>query len=204
MSSRRMVLDVSEYPALVQGPRGGLWWGMMGLILIEVVVFTALISTYYYLKFLAPHWPPAGDPLPKLLLPTVNTVVLVGSSFAVYYADISISERGDKRGLKIGLAASLLLGVVFLALKIVEYSQVEYFWDSHAYGSIVWTMVVFHSSHVLSVVLKTSAVLALAGHGHWTRERLQGIKVNGIYWHFVVVIWLPLYFTIYWSPRIHG
>lgn len=202
--SERLVLDVSEYPALVQGPRGGLWWGMMGLILIEVVVFTALIATYYYLKFLNPHWPPAGEPLPKLLLPTVNTVVLVGSSFAVHYADVSISERGDKRGLVVGLGTSLLLGVAFLVMKVVEYSQVEYFWDSHAYGSIVWTMVVFHSSHVLSVVLKTAVVLALAGHGHWTQERVQGIKVNGIYWHFVVLIWIPLYLTIYWTPRIHG
>jgi heme/copper-type cytochrome/quinol oxidase subunit 3 len=202
--SERLVLDVSEYPALVQGPRGGLWWGMAGLILIEVVVFTALIATYFYLKFLNHHWPPAGDPLPKLLLPTLNTVVLIGSSFAVHYADISISERNDVRGLMIGLGLSLTLGVVFLVMKVIEYSQVEYFWDSHAYGSIVWTMVVFHSSHVLSVVAKTSVVLALARRGHWTEHRMQGIKVNGLYWHFVVIIWIPLYLTIYWSPRISG
>jgi heme/copper-type cytochrome/quinol oxidase subunit 3 len=202
--SERLALDVSEYPALVQGPRGGLWWGMAGLILIEVVVFTALIATYFYLKFLNPHWPPAGDPLPKLLLPTLNTLVLIGSSFAVHYADIAISERNDVRGLMIGLGISLTLGVVFLVMKIIEYSQVEYFWDSHAYGSIVWTMIVFHSSHVLSVVAKTSVVLALARRGHWTEHRMQGIKVNGLYWHFVVVIWIPLYLTIYWSPRISG
>ncbi|HEX2191351.1 MAG TPA: cytochrome c oxidase subunit 3 [Longimicrobiaceae bacterium] len=202
--SARMVLDVSEYPSLVQGPRGGLWWGMAGLVLVEVVLFTTLIATYYYLKFLNPHWPPAGEPLPKLLLPTVNTAILVGSSFAIYYADTSISERGDKRGMTVGLVLSLLLGLTFLVLKGVEYAQVEYFWDSHAYGSIVWTMIVFHSSHVLSVVLKTVVVLALAAKGHWTRERCQGIKVNGLYWHFVVVIWIPLYLTIYWTPRIHG
>lgn len=202
--SERLVLDVSEYPALVQGPRGSLWWGMAGLILIEVVVFTALIATYYYLKFLNPHWPPAGEPLPKIVLPTINTLVLIGSSLAVFYGDSAISERGDTRGLVIGMGAAMLLGVVFLVLKVIEYSQVEYFWDTNAYGSIVWTMIVFHSSHVLSVVLKTITVLALAYKGHWTRERCQGVKVNGLYWHFVVVIWIPLYITIYWTPRIHG
>lgn len=202
--SERLVLDVSAYPSLVKGPRGALWWAFSGLILIEVVLFTGLIATYYYLKFLNPHWPPAGDKLPMRVLPTINTLVLICSSFAIYYADTSISERGDKRGMVMGLVASLLLGVTFLVLKVVEYSQVEYFWDSHAYGSIVWTMIVFHSSHVLSVVLKTSVVLALAYRGHWTKERCQGIKVNGLYWHFVVVIWIPLYFTIYWSPRLHG
>ena len=200
----RLAIDVSEFPALVIGPRGGLWWGMAGLILIEIVVFTGLIATYFYLKFLSPHWPPAGEPLPKLLLPTINTVVLIGSSFAIYYADTSISERGDVRGLRIGVSLSLLLGLAFLVLKVVEYSQVEYFWDSHAYGSIVWTMIVFHSSHVLSVVLKSIVVLALSGKGHWTRERAQGVKINGLYWHFVVVIWIPLYITIYLTPRIHG
>jgi cytochrome c oxidase subunit 3 len=200
----RPVLDVSEYPALVQGPRGGLWWGMAGLILIEVVVFTGLIATYFYLKFLNPHWPPAGEPLPKLALPTLNTFILIGSSFAVYYADTSIAQRGDVRGLMIGMGLSLTLGVTFLVIKVIEYSQVEYFWDTNAYGSIVWTMVVFHSSHVLSVVLKTAVVLALARKDHWTRERVQGIKINGLYWHFVVVIWIPLYLTIYWSPRISG
>lgn len=195
-------MDVAELPALVQGHRGGLWWGMVGLVLVEVVVFAVLIASYYYLKFLAPHWPPAGEKLPELLLPSVNTVVLLASSAAVYYGDKSISEKGDVRGLKIGMGTAAALALVFLTLKVVEYSRVGYFWDSHAYGSTVWTMIVFHSSHVASVVLKTVVVLALAFRGHWTRERCQGVKINGLYWHFVVLIWIPLYLTIYWSPRI--
>jgi cytochrome c oxidase subunit III len=202
--SERLALDVRELPSIVNGPRGALWWGMIGLITIEVVLFTVLISSYYYLKFLNPHWPPAGDKQPMLLLPTINTIILIGSSFAVHYADNSISKKNDKQGMKLGLFISMSLGIVFLALKVVEYSQVEYFWDSHAYGSIIWTMVVFHSSHVLSVVLKTFVVLALARQDYWTQDRCQGIKINGIYWHFVVIIWIPLYITIYWAPRITG
>jgi cytochrome c oxidase subunit III len=202
--SERLTLDVRELPSIVNGPRGALWWGMIGLITVEVVLFTVLIATYYYLKFLNPHWPPAGDKQPMLLLPTINTIILIGSSVAVHHADVRISKHNDKRGLKLGLFISMMLGIVFLALKIVEYSQVEYFWDSHAYGSIVWTMIVFHSSHVLSVVLKTVVVLALAQQDYWTQDRCQGIKINGIYWHFVVVIWIPLYITIYWAPRITG
>ena len=204
MSARRATLDVRELPALVNGPRGGLWWAMIGLITIEVVLFTVLIATYYYLKFLNPHWPPAGEKQPLLLLPTINTIILIFSSVAVHYADTAISKKGDKVGMTRGLMISLTIGITFLVLKVIEYSQVEYFWDTHAYGSIVWTMVVFHSSHVLSVVLKTIVVLALARKGYWNQERCQGIKVNGIYWHFVVVIWIPLYITIYWVPRIHG
>lgn len=200
--SERLVLDVSDYPTLVKGPRGALWWGMLALVIIEVVVFAVLISSYFYLRFLAPHWPPMGEKYPELFLPTVNTLVLIGSSGAVYMADKAIAERGDKRALNLWLAGSVLLAAVFLVLKVVEYAQKEYFWDTHAYGSVVWTIVVFHSSHVLSVVLKTLVVIALGLKGHWTKERHQGVKVNGLYWHFVVGIWIPLYLTIYWSPRI--
>jgi heme/copper-type cytochrome/quinol oxidase subunit 3 len=69
---------------------------------------------------------------------------------------------------------------------------------------IVWAMIIFHSSHVLSVVLKNIVVLVLSARGYWTRERCQGIKVNGLYWHFVVIIWIPLYITISLTSRIHG
>jgi cytochrome c oxidase subunit III len=204
LDGSRTVFDASRLPALVQGPRGGLWWAMMLLIVIEIVVFTVLIASYFYLKFHAPHWPPAGDKLPELLLPTVNTIILVLSSFAVFYGDHSISEKGDVRGLRIGLGTGMLMGVLFLVLKVVEYSRVEYFWDSHAYGSVVWTMVAFHSAHVMSVVLKTIVVLSLSAKGHWSEERCQGVKINGVYWHFVVVIWIPLYITIYLTPRLTG
>lgn len=202
--NERPVIDASRLPALVQGPRGGLWWGMLLLIIIEVVLFTVLITSYYYLKFHSSHWPPAGEKLPQLLLPTINTVVLVLSSAAIHYGDTAISTRGDVRGLQLGMGLASLMAASFLVLKVIEYSQVGYFWDSHAYGSIVWTMVAFHSAHVASVLLKTLVVLALARKGHWSQERCQGVKVNGVYWHFVVVIWIPLYITIYLTPRITG
>ncbi len=200
--TQRLALDVSDYPALVHGPRGSLWWGMLGLVIIEVVVFGMLIVSYFYLKFHSPFWPPAGEELPQFLLPTINTLVLIGSSLAIGYADHSISEKGDQRGLRIGLIGSFVLGLAFVVLKVVEYADVGYFWDSHAYGSVVWTMIVFHSSHVVSVLMKTVVVLTLAYRGYWTQERCQGVKVNGLYWHFVVVIWIPLYITIYVVPRI--
>jgi cytochrome c oxidase subunit III len=63
-------------------------------------------------------------------------------------------------------------------------------------------MVIFHSAHVASVLLKGIVVLVMAFRGHFTRYRHLGVQVNGIYWHFVVGIWIPLYLTIYWTPRI--
>jgi len=199
--SSKLVIDVSHFPALHSSNRSPLWWGMVGLITIECVVFATLISSYFYLRFHAPEWPPAGATPPDLLLPTINTLVLIGSSLAMWWADRGIEDHGDQRRLKIGLAAAMAFSFLFLVLKVVEYRDVEYSWASHAYGSIIWVMIVFHSAHVLSVFLKGFVVEILAFKGHFTKERHLGVQINGLYWHFVVVIWIPLYFTIYWAPR---
>jgi len=202
VSATATTIDVGHLPTLVDGPRAPLWWGMLFLVLIECIVFGAFIAAYFYLRFLAPEWPPAGIDPPALLLPTVNTLILIGSSVAIHYADKAMAERGDQKGMLIGVGLSAFFGLVFVVLKVVEYYDSEYFWDSHAYGSVIWTMIVFHSSHVVSVLLKAIVVLYLGFRGHFTRQRSLGVTVNGLYWHFVVVIWIPLYFTIYWAPRI--
>jgi cytochrome c oxidase subunit III len=199
--SRTVAIDVSHFPALHSGHRSPLWWAMVGLITIEIVVFTTLISSYLYLRFHAPEWPPAGAEPPELMLPTVNTLILIGSSISMWWADRGIEDHGDERRLKIGLALAMAFSFIFLVLKVVEYRDVEYSWASHAYGSIIWTMIIFHSAHVLSVFLKGVVVEILAFRGHFTKERHLGVQINGLYWHFVVVIWIPLYFTIYWVPR---
>ncbi len=202
MTSPAAAIDVSRLPTLASGSRAPLWWAMLFLVIIEAMVFALFITTYFYLRFLSPHWPPVGEKLPELLLPTINTIILIGSSAAIVWADGGISKYGDQRRLIIGVALSALLGVIFVALKVVEYHDKEYYWDSHAYGSIIWTIIIFHSSHVASVVLKAVVVLALAIRGHFTKYRHIGVQINGLYWHFVVGIWIPLYITIYLVPRI--
>jgi cytochrome c oxidase subunit III len=196
-------IDVRHLPNLVSGSRGSLWWGMILLLAIEGAVFSTLIATYFYLRMGLPDWPPAGIDPPKLLLPTINTVVLLASSVPMYLADSGIT-KGKVRRLIWGLAAAGLLGVVFLVLKVVEYSAVPYRWDDHAYGSIVWLIIGFHSAHVASVILKTIVMLVLAYRGYFNEQRNLGVQINGIYWHFVVAVWLPLNAVLYWAPRLMG
>lgn len=195
------VIPARELPVLLVGPQAPLWWAFVLMLCIESVVFGGLITSYFYLKQASISWPPAGVDDPKLLLPTLNTLVLMASSAAMFYGDRSI-KRGSQAGLKIGQTAALVLAVVFLVIKYIEYSGLPYDWSTHAYGSVVWTMSGFHAAHVMSVVLKGVVVEALVFKGYFTPKRRLGLQVNGLYWHFVVVVWLPLYFTIYWSPRL--
>jgi cytochrome c oxidase subunit III len=194
-------LDVARLPVYVSGSRGLLWWGMIMLVTIEVMVFSTFLSSYFFYRSMAPEWPPAGTSAPDLLLPTINTLVLAASSLSIWWADRGI-RHGDVARLKLGAGAAILFSAMFLVLKVVEYRGVPYYWDTDAYGSIVWTVIVFHSAHVGSVLLKGVVVEVLAFRGHFTGQRHLGVDINGIYWHFVVVIWLPIYFTLYWVPRL--
>lgn len=178
-----------------------LWWGMAGLITIECVVFSTLIASYFYLGFRQPEWPLPGVKDPDLLLPTLGTLVLFLSSWFVHRADRAV-DREDLGRMRLFLAASILPALVFIGLKVHEYAGKEFRWDSHPYGSIVWLMIAFHFTHVVSVVLKTSVLVLLAWGGFFHARNRLALTVNGFYWHFVVVIWLPLYAVIYLSPRL--
>lgn len=197
----RFVFDAAGLTRSAGDDRHPLWWGFVGMIAIETTVFATLVVSFFYLRMGEPAWPPEPIPLPELALPTLNTLILVASSPVMHWADKKI-RRDQERQLAIGLTVGVVLAVAFLALKAYEYtSHVHYRWNDHAYGSIVWTIVGFHSAHVMALVLKTTVVATLAWRGYFTREWRLAITTNGMYWHFVVIIWIPLYVVLYWSPR---
>jgi cytochrome c oxidase subunit III len=198
--NRAPVIDVSALPNLVQGSRAPMWWGMVLLLVIESAVFGTIITSYFYLRMGQPEWPPAGISPPELGLATLNTFVLLASSIPMYMADHA-STTGDQRKLRLGMIGAISLGLLFLLLKYLEYRDVPYRWDEHAYGSIVWLTIGFHSAHVASVVLKTIYMFYLALRGYFNTRRNLGVQVNGLYWHFVVAVWVPLYIVLYWAPR---
>jgi cytochrome c oxidase subunit III len=200
MSAPYITIPVEKLPVFLTGPRAPLWWAMLLLITIEIAVFSTLITSYLYLRFTSPHWPPGEIEPPELALPLGNSVILLASSAAVLWADLGI-KKGDVRRLKIGMGVALLLGVTFLVLKVVEYHDAAYRWDTHAYGSIVWAMILFHSMHVGAVVAKGFVMEVLAFRGYFDEKRHLGIDINGIYWHFVALVWIPLFIVIYLVPR---
>lgn len=194
------VIDARRLSHYATSTDGTLWWGMAGMIAIETAVFAALVVSYFYLKTHNDVWPLGGFDVPKLMLPTINTVVLIASSAVMYWADKG-AKKDDQTRLRVGMVIATSLAALFLVLKVVEYSGVPYKWDSNAYGSIVWTIIGFHSAHVIILLMKSSVVMTLAFRGFFTPVRRMGVIINGLYWHFVVAIWLPLYFVLYWTPR---
>lgn len=176
-----------------------LWWGVLGAVTIELTVVAALIVSYFYLGMGAEHWPPVEVGSPDLLWPSVNLVLLLASAGTMYWAGWGIN-RGSQTILTVGTGASVFLASLVLVLRGLQLGQLDFRWDSHAYGSIFWTISGFHFVHVVSAVVGTAVVTLLSAIGHFTPQRQLGVVVDTLYWYFVAGAWLPLYLVLYLSP----
>jgi cytochrome c oxidase subunit 3 len=188
----------------VSGTRAFGWWGMVGLIATESMLFGALIASYFYLRFTSgPVWPPDGIAKPTLELPLIMTAILWSSSIPVHIADTGI-RRGNQARLKAGLALGFLLGAVFLGLQvIVEYPEklLEFMPQTNAYGSLFYSLTGLHGTHVLIGLMFSLWVQVRAWRGAFDAERHLTVQNFTMYWHFVDAVWAFVLFTIYLTPH---
>lgn len=193
-------IGVRDLPVDGEGSSSFGWWGMVLVIMTEGAFFVALLFAYFYLRTLHPEWPPE---MPKLHLSGPNTALLIGSSVTFWWAERGIG-RGRTGALKAGLAATIGLGAVFLAIQGLEYHEtVRHFTPaSHAYGSLFFTITGFHGAHVAIGLIMNLVILVRALLGHFDERRHGAVKVTGMYWHFVDVVWLVVFASLYLSPRL--
>jgi cytochrome c oxidase subunit III len=190
--------DVSELPDYSFGPTAVGWWGVVGFMLIEGMVFLLGIGAYFFLVPDERQWPPAAAP--DLLWGNAFLLLAIGSE--VLNAKVKKSaEHQDLHGVRIGLVAMLLVGVLLLALRAMEFSALNVRWDQNAYGSIVWALVSLHTLHLLTDVYDTGVAAALAYRKEMTGRRYSEVDDNSLYWHFIVWSWAVLYLVVYWAPR---
>jgi cytochrome c oxidase subunit I+III len=194
-------LDVSHLPSVAFGSRDPLWWGVIGLILIEATILGIGMVSYLYLRTLAAVWPPPPTALPDLLLPTVNTLLMLVSVVPMYWVDRA-ARRKERRGVQIGLVLCVILGLGFSVLRIFEFRAVHTQWDSHAYGSVVWTLLGLHTFDLVAEMLETILLLAVVLTGPMTDHVFLDISDSAPFWYFVAAIWVPIYAVLYLVPRV--
>ena len=197
----RVALDAGRFSRIHIGREAPLWWGIAGLIVIESAVFASFIVSYVYLKVQNAPWPPAGVSVPDVTLPTINVGLLLGSGVAMAWAGRGIA-RGNQRALVVGIWLAVLGACVVAGLRTLQLRRLDFAWDSHAYGSIVWTMTCLHFGHIVAAVLGTAVVGVLAWMGYFDRRRRLAVTVDALYWQFVVIVWIPVYLVLYWLPRL--
>ncbi len=189
------------FSSAMSGPRATSWWGMVILILNEAVIFASLLASFFYIRFHSLLWPPQGVKLPELTLSGTHTVILIGSSFVMQWAAGSI-HRGEVGRLRIGLLVAFLLGVVFLGIQVYGYTQINFLPQDHAYGSLFWGITGLHAMHVLAALIMNAYVQVRAALGHFGSERSQAVENVTLYWHFVTVVEILVFASLFLSPYV--
>jgi cytochrome c oxidase subunit III len=192
-------LDVSHLPGYAFGHRSLMWWGTLGIILIEGTMFILLIATYFYLRNYAQEWPPNLAP-PDLFYGTLNTVVLLLSGIPNQLYK-QAAEKEDLVKVRIWLLVSIVFAIAFIVIRVFEFGVLHCSWDTNAYGSAVWTLLGFHTTHLVTDFLDTLVLTALLFTNKVDGKRFVDVSENAFYWWFVVLIWLPIYVVLYWVPR---
>ncbi|ACI58432.1 heme/copper-type cytochrome/quinol oxidase, subunit 3 [Rhizobium leguminosarum bv. trifolii WSM597] len=197
----RIALDLSKLPLHGTGNASLTFWGTSAFMLIEGTGFALAIAVYFYLMSLAPRWPIEAPP-PDLAAGTILTLLLLVSVVPNVLVSRWAKQR-DLRKVRAGLIAMTILGVLPLIPRAFEFSALHINWDDDAYGSIVWTLLGLHTTHIVTDLVDTVvlAFLMFSKHGDNTR-RYGDVEDNALYWNFVVLAWLPLYGCIYWVPRL--
>ena len=197
-------------------------YGMILFIASEVMFFVAWFwayfdaalypdeaITYARTRVLGGEWPPipskeAGVPglgffghtFDPWGLPFVNTLVLLLSGTTVTWAHHAMLHN-DRRGLIWGLACTIVLGVLFTALQAYEYAHAGFGFANHIYGSTFFMATGFHGFHVIVGTIFLTVCLFRAMQGHFTPKQHFGFEAAAWYWHFVDVVWLFLFTSIY-------
>ncbi|WGT62615.1 cytochrome c oxidase subunit 3 [Variovorax paradoxus] len=200
MAMTRRELDVSGLPSYAFGHRSLMWWGTFGLIAIEGTLFALAIGSYLYLRSQSDAWP-IGAPPPQLLWGTVNTLILLASTWPNHKAKRA-AEACDLLRTRRWLMTGLAFSVAFLVVRGFEFGALHTRWDSNAYGSIVWMLLGLHTVHLLTDTYDTAVLGVLLFTGPMEGQRFADVSENALYWYFVVFSWLPIYAVVYGVPRL--
>jgi cytochrome c oxidase subunit III len=195
------VRDVGGLPTYAFGPRVPLWWGTLGFMVIEGLGLVFTVGAYFYLAGQNASWP--LDPPPGLLWSGLFTALLVLSEVPNKLVK-RWAQRLDLRRVRLGVGLMALVGFAAIGLRCLELGSLNTRWDWNAYGSIVWALIVLHTAHLIADVLETMVVWVMLMAGPIDGRRFVDVAENQEYWDFVVLVWLPIYATLYWAPRWIG
>ena len=189
--------------------RGGISNPILGMILFicsEVMFFAGLFAAYFSVRANAPTWPPSVDEVGPIaekfnlhaepFFAAALTLILVTSSFTCQLGVWAI-RRDDRRGLIRAIGFTVVLGVIFLIGQAYDYSQLGFGLSDGTFGTTFYTLTGFHGAHVLGGVVMLSVVLYRAMGGQFSAKHHDAVEATSIYWHFVDVVWIALFSTLY-------
>jgi heme/copper-type cytochrome/quinol oxidase subunit 3 len=197
---QRYVQDLSELPTTDFGTKSPIWWGTLAFCALEGMGFALAAGAYLYLRQINPQWPIAAPP-PNHWAGTAILVLLLLSLWPNAMVDRDARHLRLRR-VQFWLILMSVIGLVVLAIRAWEFTELRIRWDENAYGSITWFVLGLHATHILTDLGDTVVLTALMFTRHVSKKRFSDVSDNAFYWYFVVASWIPLYALLYGVPRL--
>lgn len=173
-------------------------FGIYVFLVSDSMTFLGFFSALLIYRAIMPVWPPEGMPELELLVPIINTSILVASSFVMHRGQAALKNNNDVKGLQTWLAITALMGLMFLGGQAYEYFNAEFSLTTNLFASCFYVLTGFHGLHVtVGVLLILSVLWRSRQPGHYSSSSHFGVEAAEIYWHFVDVIWLVLFVLVY-------
>lgn len=205
----RAVIDVSDLPGSAMDHRSPIWWGNLLLLLIETTMIALLVATYFYLRVVdISLWPPPKvnqlpilyHPVPSLLIPTINLLVILAGLVPMIWTDRACLAR-NAGAVKAGLLLWMLFGIASIVLRFYEFPALHFRWNDNAYASVVWTLLGLHLSHLIACTAENSIMAAWVLTKGLDDKHARDVRVTATYWYWIAGVWVLLYVLVYWTPR---
>jgi cytochrome c oxidase subunit 3 len=195
-----IVGDLSDLPSSASGARNLVWWGNTGFMVIEGTGFALAAAAYLYLLTQASFWPPKGDAYPGLLWGGIFTAGLLLSELPNLWV-LRCARTKNVSGVRWGTLAMAVIGLTLFVPRAFEFAHLGVSWHQDAYGSVVWLLLVLHTTHVVTDWGDTVVLGAWLFSHEVGDNQFSDVEDNSNYWTFVVLCWVPVYALIYWAPR---
>jgi cytochrome c oxidase subunit III len=205
------VHEQSPVAGLTHDERGGISNPVLGMILFitsEVMFFAGLFAAYFNVRATAPAWPPIPPTVTEELaerfhhlkaepwLAIVLTAILVLSSFTCQFAVWAIREN-NRTGFIRNIAVTVILGIIFLIGQVYDYTTLGFGLADGVFWTTFYTLTGFHGAHVFGGVIMLAVLLYRGMAGQFSARHHDAVEATSIYWHFVDVVWIALFSTLY-------
>ena len=176
--------------------------GMLGMVLFiasEIMFFTGLFGAFFFLRYQADEWPPAGFEELEVVFPAVNTLILLTSGVTGHMAAVALREgrRWGPTGFVPLIGATIALGTIFILGQVYEYSELEFGIKDGTFASVFYVLTGFHGAHVVGGLGMLAFIFVRALNGDFSPRNHLGVEATMAYWHFVDVVWVILFVLLY-------
>ena len=170
--------------------------GMYLFIASEIMLFGSFFAAYFFVRVVnGTPWPTPPYELP-VFVAAINTAILMTSSATMHWATVAI-KKGNVWGMRAGLALTFLMGLAFLISQLYEYMRAGFNTGDGAFPTIFFCLTGLHGFHVFVGLTILLFMAIRAFRGHFSAEHHHGVEIGGIYWHFVDVMWIVVFATVY-------